>query len=595
MTDQTWREPCDRSRVLLNRVILMMFGLSHGTLIYLLVENKMSVPGLSRFSSETFLTITLLIGLLVVSDRRPVKDLVFTVLVAVIITFAQQLWLNTITGPDIGHNIEILYYVATTLTAIFFITIPTVFYQTYRITGKLNFPYPLLFQNSWSNKVHILVSLLFSVICWALLGLWAAMFTLLQINFFSDLFSDRLFIFLFSGTIFGLGVCLARERTTAIESLLKIVLVIFRILAPALGLIMLMFVATIAATGFDTLLQNHFTTRTILAAVILFFIFENAMIQGNPSEHAFWRPVEWLIMVTNVILPVLVAVTAWAMYQRVAQYGWTPPRYFVAILIAILAAYSAGYSAAVVFFRANWKKWVQRINPPMSIAVLLISLSFHLPPIEPYSFSAGNQVARLKDGRSPIYKFDFAYLQFKLGYPGKQALSAIERDEILAANPFIVTAISNARNSTFYRRTSASPGPTQLELRNLSAYVSIYPPDFQIPADAIDYWMAQKEVARFIFPRCIRYTDPDWTCAVFQVDLNGDGRNDLALLHSENSMRTLLKNADGSWSDGPRLKATDATVEAERKKDLLQAMAQGRFHVSPHQTQDFVIGDIRFR
>lgn len=252
--------------------------------------------------------------------------------------------------------------------------------------------------------------------------------------------------------MFGLGVALSRERPAIIQALLKLVLTLFRVLAPILAGVILLFLAALPLTGIETLWDTGFASRILLSAVFLFVIFQNTVIQAGESDNTFWKPAEWMVMAANVVMPVLAILAGSAILLRVGQYGWSPARFYMALLTGVALAYGLAYAGSVVVRRGAWMGGVIRFNPILALGMLTLAILMHLPPIEPYGISARDQLARLRDGRISPETFDFAFLKFRLGKAGRDVPTDIETDEALAKRPLVVERLKLTKGLRFYSR-----------------------------------------------------------------------------------------------------------------------------------------------
>src|SRR5262249_4595811 len=118
------------------------------------------------------------------------------------------------------------------LGAFVFLYVLTPFAQIHQRSGEARFPYPQLFEHSWNNFFVGLVAALFAGVLWALLGLWGALFKLVGIDLFADLFGSRPFAFVATFTAFGYGLAIGRSSEGVITTLRRITLLIARVLLP---------------------------------------------------------------------------------------------------------------------------------------------------------------------------------------------------------------------------------------------------------------------------------------------------------------------------------------------------------------------------
>ena len=244
-----------------NRIVLGGAGACQGALFYGLAEHwSGAFEPTTLVALRIFIGITPLVFFLLV--RRPswLKDVMFCVgagLVAALL-YKASLELLGFAGGPYGRSGSRAYggaafSLAFSVTGLLILVIPIVFYQTARGEERFAFPYRQLFLNAWTNKLVVLVAVFFLGINWLVLALWGGLFKLIDVEFFARLFLKPWFIWIYSCAMFGLGVALSRERPAIIQALLKLVLTLFRVLAPILAGVILLFLAALPLTGLKAL------------------------------------------------------------------------------------------------------------------------------------------------------------------------------------------------------------------------------------------------------------------------------------------------------------------------------------------------------
>ncbi|WP_020593335.1 DUF4153 domain-containing protein [Kiloniella laminariae] len=487
------------------------------------------------------------------------------------------------------------YQMALVLSIAVLFVIPPVFYQAARQNGytkarDILFPqYRSLFENAWSNKLLLFFAGLFLGTAWAVLGLCGELFELIGIDFFSDLFTSEPFAYIFSGLTFGLGVSLARERPKIIQSLLQIVLTLFRFLTPLLGLVALLFIITLAVMGPEKLWATGHATQLLLTLLFLFILFENAVIQSGEDNQAFPGPVQWFVMAVNVILPAFALLALYAIWLRVGQYGWTPERFYMAVIAVVGLIYAISYAVAVLTRWKNWTSHVIRANPVIAILVLVFAIAIHLPPFEPYKLSLKDQLSRLEDGRIKPADFDFSYLRFRLGDAGQKALENIESNRVLMADPVIASRIEQTRKQTYYQAAADRDAPDYLKLGNFVDYLALYPSNIDVPDDVRKAFV---ENYQWVLSSCYQEQQPEARCVLLNLDLNNDTQKEFLLISQYNAAYSLMRQPDGSWKTGPQLTAgySDGSF-----KELQSALERGDFHLTAPVIQNLTIGQQLFQ
>ena len=580
------------------RGVLCGIGTLQGMALHVLTLDQwqeMNDPA-NLLAIRIFLWAAPILAVLLIRRTDWIRDIVFALVVGLVAALVYKISLEYVglaygkSGWPRGAS---SFVVAFGISFLVILVVPIAFYQAAREERRFAFPYPQLFLNAWTNKLIVLVAIFFLGVNWLVLALWAGLFKLIGVGFFADIFFESWFMSIFSGGAFGLGVALSRERQGTIQALLKLILTLFRVLSPILAGVILLFLAALPVTGLDVLWETKSASRILLSALFLMIIFENAVIQSAGAENSFSKLANLFVMAANCAMLVLALLALWGIHLRVDQYGWTPARLYMAVLAAVGLGYAVTYAGAVIVKRKAWIDGVIWFNPILALGVLAIAVLIHLPPFEPHAVSANDQLARLRDGEIPAARFDFAYLKFKLGNAGTRALTEMANDPALMARSGVAEGRNAANKAEYYRRGERS-GPSvafsDTELRNVTAYMEIFPARSAPSAAAIKTWV---NLARWEFRYCRKTTAP--RCAIIIVDLNGDGLKDAALLPMSLALKTLLQRADGTWEAGPTLQANKRPKERISRADLIAAIRRGEVRLVPREMQDLMIGEVRFR
>ena len=120
-------------------------------------------------------------------------------------------------------------------------------------------------------------------------------------------------------------------------------------------------------------------------------------------------------------MPVWCVLAGLAIRLRIQQYGLTPERVYVTVLIGIASGYALGYVGALLWRGPTWLAGIRRVNVPLALGVALLGVLLHTPWLDPLRWSARSQYARLAAGDVDAAVFDYAFLRFKLGQVGAVA------------------------------------------------------------------------------------------------------------------------------------------------------------------------------
>lgn len=387
------------------------------------------------------------------------------------------------------------------------------FVQIVQRTGRPFFPYGDLFQHSWNNLFIALIAAVFTGVFWGLLLLWGQLFKLIGIGFFVDLFTARAFVLVSTMAVVGYGLAIGKENDTIINTLRRITLAIFSVFMPLLAGIALLFLVTLPFTGLQALWDTKYAASLLLGFLALTLVFLNAVFQDGtaPPPYPIW--IRRGVNAALFIMPVWCVLAGLAIRLRIQQYGLTPDRMHVAVLLGIASAYALGYVGALLWRGPTWLAGIRLVNVPLALGVVFIGLLLHTPWLDPWRWSARSQYARLAAGNVDAAVFDYAFLRFKLGHAGAAAL---ERLATLADHPqaaLIQQRLAAVRIQRWYEDTVTNTGePLQhsdfLLLGGLQAE--------DVPTAFIN--SLEKDLRAYPWQWC----KTSQTCALLQVNLDDD-------------------------------------------------------------------------
>lgn len=310
--------------------------------------------------------------------------------------------------------------------AFVFLYVAVPFDQVFQESGRLRFSYPRLFDHSWNNFFVGAVALFFVGVFWTVLGVWAGLFKLIGISLFASLFESRAFAYLATFTAFGWGLEIGRASEGVIRTLRWIALLIGRTLLPLLGVIVLLFLATLPFAGLDKLWKTGDATPLLLTLLALLVLSINAVFEDGSGTPPYVSAVRGIIRLAIVVAPALAALAFYGSGLRVAQHGLTPDRVFALLFDLVAAAYAIGYAAAALRRRGSWLAMLPKTNIALAWFVAAVAVLVHTPLLDPLHLSATEQTWRLTSGRSDATRFDYATLRFRLGHAGFEALERLE-------------------------------------------------------------------------------------------------------------------------------------------------------------------------
>ena len=457
--------------------------------------------------------------------------------------------------------------------------------------GHWRAPYPCLFEHAWQNALTLALAALFTGICWLVLWLWGALFALVEIRFFRELFRQDAFVHLATGAMVGLGVLIGRTQHRAVRIARQVLFAIFTGLLPLLAFIAVLFVASLPFTGLEPLWEMRSATVTLASVVALLVAFTNSVLQDGEGERPYPGWLRRLVDAGLLLLPVYVLLALYALWLRIAQHGWTSDRVWAVLLAVVVAGYAFGYAWAVLRGRGAWLGRIRPVNQVMSLAVVALVVLANTPALDPHRIAVGSQLQRLADGRTAIDDFDLAWLRHSSGRRGYLATLALRNDPAWTDDSARLDGLERviARTNPWGDSQAPDATPSERDPALIRARVQLAT-GATAPEDA---WWDALVAGHMENNACAMAGDE---CILLTPDLDGDGLSDplLCTFDQARSVRCVLhdRDADGRWHVSASLliwpgKGPEHAWRHRLREDLLA----GRIEAVPQRWPDLRIGD----
>lgn len=406
--------------------------------------------------------------------------------------------------------------------------------------------YGLLFWLACGNNVRLMSAGIFSAVFWALLGLWAALFKVLKIDFFVDLFTHRTFVYPVSCLAMGVGLSLYASRREMLLSHYRNFLNLLAWLLPLVASILLLFLAALPFKGLGSLWQTGYATALMLGLAGLTILLFNAYWQDGIDGEKFAKWLLWPIEAALLAMPVLIVLSAYAMSLRIAQYGWTKDRVWAVLLIVLMGIYAFGYAGVVMNRRCgHWLSAARNVNISGAVVLVFMLLLMATPILDPARIAVNSQMNRLLKSSTTIPDFDFQYLRFEGGKYGDRALKDLMK---LTGHPQAETIRRNAEAAfkSEWRTYGGEQGVVLLSRQELMKHLLVFPKNASIDLDFYDYLASDSNVSSNY--RAYRYClQNKQACFLLSVDLNGDGQEEIVIMDQYGSQNGVFSFKDKTW------------------------------------------------
>ena len=288
-----------------------------------------------------------------------------------------------------------------------------------------------------------------------------------------------------------------------------------------------------------------------------------------------------------VLLPVLLCFCGFAYYAlhlRVADYGLTPERIWIAIATGILTVYSIIYVASLAF-RGRWATVCRSANTFVALGVAAVALLTQTPFADPYLLSAKSQYSRLVDGNADPERFDFGYLKFDLGQPGLAALSRIKAASGEADREVVEAKLAQLAEATSYwqwqRKQRGSDDTDRLALLQDRERVQRIPQSLELSDEPE---LARLESYELPLQNCSVKSGHD--CLITAIDLTDQPGEELVFAsHFKGEGRLfLIERRDGAWQ-------SRVLQPFDKQHMIWRALSEGDISAIPSDHRDLRIGD----
>lgn len=558
------------------RGVILLAGILQGGLYYLIKAHSPLFDAPQDHPWLAFLLFTiLLVPATLAFAGRSLRQTALWVGIAllVLVTAAHSAWISwNIHGLDGWEPGDKLRDYQLFLAAILFLALPWL--QNVLARKRIG-DYPPIFAFYWQNTLITLL-VLFSVgMMWSVLWLGASLFKLIGINFFQHLFfNSEEFGYIFTCGIAAMAIILCRNYAHLLLSVQNLLTVVAGALLPVVALILTMFMLALPVTGLDAL-SHKVSGAGLLNTLCLLFLLLMALVwypgrEASPYPNALRR----FIFIPLFLTPVCSAVAAWAIWVRVAQYGWTPDRLYAALATLVLLVWGLSYVLVVLSRQRGAFSW-DHAGRLVLMMVLLLTVASRTPLLDPYRISVNSQMARFTAEKK--MDIDTVYMLSHSLRRGKDALEMLSNAPEIRQNPQVYLAIQN-------RLKKPGEALGVLSVEDFRKQVVLIMPSPQ-PEEGV--WKALRTGDLSWITHC-EPVEGQPGCALLAQDLNDDGKPEWVFFNFERQQAAVLTKRDDNWEYVGRFFYAPDSLNAERLKTLA---GTNSITTQPRQWRNLSLGD----
>lgn len=433
--------------------------------------------------------------------------------------------------------------------------------------------YATLFLFSWRNFLVIGLGLLFVLVFWGILMLWAALFKSIGIGFFDWLFGKDWFLYPVLGLVNGIAIMVFRGLTSVIDTIAGVLQAAIKYLLPVLIVVSVTFLAALPFTGLEVLWNTGSGSLRILWLQALTLFFVNAVYQDETRASPYPPLLHRFVYVGVAVLPIYSAIAFYGLYQRVLQYGWTVERGWGMVIWSLLAMFAAGYLWGIVRHRDGWIQTLSRVNIAMGLVVMACMLLMNSPLLDLRKVALHSQLARLERGDIDLQALDIDYIGRHLARPGYLALQSLKTG-VASTHPDIAENIERLYRPDERRSHDAA---------TLSQHLTVWPAGTDVPGELLQALLAEPDVAGM--RGVAQYL-------LLKVDLDADGVDEYVFIGKRNNWgkASLWQKSGEHW------RSRNMWVTGDWAGVDIEALAgRGEVVVSRPRWQQLQIGGLLFQ
>lgn len=432
--------------------------------------------------------------------------------------------------------------------------------------------YARFYDLAWHNVLTLLVIVVANGLTWLVLLLWGELFKLVGIRFFKDLFFDaECFVYVATGLITALAVILARTQSRLISSIQKLFTLIATGLLPLVALLTLLFIVTLPFTGLSAI-SRHVSAAGLLSTLAFLLLLLMAIVRDpQKTSLPYVGVLRCLIKTALLIAPVYVLISAWALWLRVNQYGWTPDRINGVLMVMVLLVWSLGYFISIVRQKGRNPLVVQgKVNLAVSLLGLLFMALLNTPVLDSWRISVNSHMARYHSGKISADQVT-VYLLYSTGRYGREAMESLKNDAEYMKDA--------QRKRSLLRMLSGNRDQFFIKEKDLKDNVAIAPGTSQ-PDEA--FWQVVSEES-YRFTSCIEKN----ACLLASQDLNDDGQPERILYTFEGKENVIYAYdpANKAWANKGAVKLPKGMT----KEQVLRAISERKIGTKLKSWRDLTI------
>ncbi|MCP5072148.1 MAG: DUF4153 domain-containing protein [Rhodobacteraceae bacterium] len=554
-----------------------------------LVSNDLLLLTLCGFLYGLFASLLMLVG--PVSMRRGIGWAL-----AIGAIGAGLLFLSGLRFDKMEPYLDSVAPLATFVTMIF-LSIPFVMARSEQGAGWLH--YPTIFDHAWTTFVRLFTSQLFMWLVFGLLWSSAYLLTLVELDVLKDLLKEEWFAFTVLGGVFGLSMAILHELNFIVVTIRRIILILLRLLLPFVALVTAVFILLVPFQGLDEVFGSWSAAGTILSMAVVGITLITASVDARDEDAAQVSFMIWAARLMAVVLPVMSAIAAYAIWLRINEYGWTPHRLMACLCALVVVLYSLAYCYGALARWDNWRGVIRNSNIGAALGVIALCAMWLTPVLNAERISANNQLKRYLAGLTKPEELGLWALEHEWGVAGRGIISQIkvlaEQEEHAALKPALAR-LEESKSRWQFRRANRELAQEDSKVELINSVTQALAPK-EVPETLFE--RINESRMRDIAEACdgtLNGTTP--SCAMITADILPEYEGDEYLLFYGQDYEAVFRmlfyktGEEGKFNHSSQPRTELDTTPHE---EFFLALRNGDFKLQPRIINDVEIGDRLFR
>ena len=281
--------------------------------------------------------------------------------------------------------------------------------------------YPALFLEAWSIVLRGAAAGAFTGLVWLVIYLSDEVLRIVGIDAISRLLAQEVVPMVLTGAVFGLGMAVIYDLAELLSP--YVVLRVFRLFLPVVLAVMAVFLIALPFRGLDGLAGGLSPAALLLTMVAGGVALVSIAIDQTDADATQSPLLLRCAKGLALVLPVVAGLALYAIWLRLADYGWSPERLFILLVAAVGLAYGLVYALAVLR-GAGWMERIRQGNIRVALGIIALAALWLTPVLNAERISAQSQLARF-EATSRAELLD-VYALRSWGKPGAEVIAVLE-------------------------------------------------------------------------------------------------------------------------------------------------------------------------